>query len=116
MTRKVDFDQICAETAPGQPIELTAGDKTFHVHPEVPWSFAVAWDEARVDDALAMLVPADELEDFKAAVFAGNASRDTALKRLIAIWNMEPGESLASSRSSGNGSKRSRPTSRRSTS
>lgn len=108
----IDFDQICAETTPDEPRELTFGGETFHVAAEPPWLCAVAWDEGRVDDALRMLVPADEFEGFRDAVLSGNASRPVAWARLMKIWKMEPGESSASSRSSGNGSKRSRPTSK----
>lgn len=113
--RSVDFDAIRAETQPGEPIEVHSGKDVFHVHPECPWSFVVAWDEGKVDDALATLVPKGELDGFRTMVFADNPSRATALKRLMAIWASEPGESKASSRSSANGSTRSRPTSKRTT-
>jgi hypothetical protein len=113
VTRVVDFDAIRAEIKPGEPVEVRTGRHVFHVHPEMPWDFAVAWAAGRVQDALALLVPAKELDQFRAAVFADNASRETALARIQAIYDV--GESKASSRSSTNGGTRSRPTSKRTT-
>lgn len=115
MSRVVDFDAILAETELGEPIELTSGDQTFHVHPEMPWAFAVAWADGRVDDAIALVVPEAERDALRGVVFADNPSKGTALARFAAIWNVDPGEPKASSRSSGNGSKRSRPTSKATT-
>jgi hypothetical protein len=115
MSRQIDFDQICAETTPGEPLEVNAGGETFHLVAEPPWLSAVAWDEGRVDDAILMLVPAKEVDKFRSVLFSGNASRDIAWKRLMAIWKLESGESPASSRPSGTGSARSRPTSKRTT-
>lgn len=115
MSRVVDFDQIRSETELGEPIEVTYQDQTFHVHPEFPWEAAVQWDAGNIDDALAQLVPDDELDGFRAMLFGDKPSRATALGRLLRIWRVEPGESKASSRSSVNGGTRSRPTSKRTT-
>lgn len=113
MGRVVDFDAIRAETQPGEPIEVRSGKQTFHMHPEMPWDFAVAWAAGNVQEAIGLLVPAKEVEGFRALLFADSASRETALKRIQAIYGT--GESSASSRSSTNGGTRSRPTSARTT-
>lgn len=122
--RSVDFEAIRAETQPGEPVEVTAGKDKFLVRPELPWLFIEYWDVGNVDLALRqLLVDPDRrtgkdrptaLQRFHDLVFADGVSRATALDRIIAIWKV-PGESSASSRSSANGSPRSRPTSKRTT-
>lgn len=112
MGRVVDFDAIQAEVSQGEPVEVRSGDTVILVHPEWPWDSLVAWDNGDVDASLtAVVVDPMQVEAFHALLFAGSASRSIALKRLAAVYAVE-GESGASSRSSANGGKRSRPTSK----
>lgn len=113
--RTVDFDAIRAETQPGEPVEVVAGNVKFLVRPELPWLAVEAWDRVDTDAALAaVLVDPEQVPAFRDLLFADGVSRSKALDRLVAIWNA-PGESQASSRSSANGSRRSKQTSRRTT-
>lgn len=112
MGRVVDFDAIQAEVSQGEPVEVRVGDTVILVHPEWPWDSLVAWDNGDTDASLkAVVVDPDQAQTLHDALFAGSASRSIALKRLAAVYSVE-GESKASQRSSTNGGRRSRPTSK----
>lgn len=97
MSRVVDFDAIRAEITPDEPIEVRSGDTTILVRGEMPWEAAVAWDKGNLDDAVELLViDAADADRLRGLLFGDHCSRATALKRLIAIWDVEPGESGAS--------------------
>src|SRR5688572_7573358 len=112
MGRVVDFDAIQAEVKQGEPVQVKSGDTTILVHAQWPWLSLVAWELGNIDEAVkAVVVDEEQAVAFRDLLFAGSASAGIALQRLAAVYAAK-GESKASQRSSANGGKSSRPTSK----
>ena len=109
----VDLDAVIAAEVAGEPIPVKVGGKTYKVRPEMPWDTARLVGDGDAHAAFAGLTVNGDGPAFAEAMLADNPSWQQITARLNAIY--ATGESAASQRSSTNGGRRSRPTSKPST-